>query len=80
MQNISQFYKIDFDIFMSWLLIGFYLLFSLFYIIYSIVYLNVIKVLNNTVKTPYAWFFEFLAVIQIILGLGVLILGLNFIF
>ena len=66
MLDLNVVFGSGFSFLMGWFLAGFYLLFALLYIIYSIVYLNIVKVLNNTVKTPYAWFFDFFRSTQLL--------------
>ncbi len=70
----------NFSSLISLFLAGFYLLFALLYIVYSVVYLHVVKVLNRTIKTQHSWFFNFVAIVQLMLSVVVLLLGLNFVF
>ncbi len=80
MEGVSLNFGTSFSSLVSFFLVGFYLLFALLYIVYSIVYLHVVKVLNNTVKTQYYWLFDFLAALQLLLSMGIVLLGLNFVF
>ncbi len=64
----------------NFMFVVFFFVFSLLYIIYAIVYIRVVKILNQSIKTKAAWFFDFLALIQLVLGILVVFLTFSFIF
>lgn len=72
--------NVDFGKIFNLFLPAFYFLFAFLYLIFSLVYLSAVKALNRTLVTPYKAFFNIFALLQIILGVLMFILGLSFVY